>query len=117
MSEGYSAIGSGEEEGEMGAVNSQPSKKDSLRYQAIMAAVAAGCVPLESSILFPLRRNSSLLTNDNLDLDHCPPRLSRTTMTRRTATTSMTTSDLARATTTPGFTLSSSSPRCMWPCF
>lgn len=44
MSEGYSAVGSGEDDGEMGVVNAQPSKKDSLRHQAIMAAVAAGCV-------------------------------------------------------------------------
>ncbi|KAL8291637.1 hypothetical protein RQP46_001895 [Phenoliferia psychrophenolica] len=46
MSEGYSAIGSsGEDDGEMGVVNAQPGKKDTLRYQAIMAAVAAGSLP------------------------------------------------------------------------
>lgn len=42
MQEGYSALGAHEEEGEMGVVNAQPKKKESLRTQALMAAVAAG---------------------------------------------------------------------------
>ncbi|KAK4695422.1 hypothetical protein P7C70_g8553, partial [Phenoliferia sp. Uapishka_3] len=45
MSEGYSAVGSGEDDGEMGFVSTQPAKKDSLRHQAILAAVAAGSLP------------------------------------------------------------------------
>lgn len=38
--EGYNAVG---EDDEMASVtNTQPGKKESLRYQAILAAVAAG---------------------------------------------------------------------------
>jgi hypothetical protein len=41
MQEGYEAIGTADE-GEMGVVSSQPKRKETLRYQALMAAVAEG---------------------------------------------------------------------------